>query len=93
MIALSKTCKVSAPKTVAALRELVDASAKLPAAAPAPKAFPPVPPAPPPDSVQQGKIIEAAHQYAMSYSKQLPYYLCLEVVRRAFDRNIRALSG
>src|SRR5579863_2161087 len=59
------------PKTIAALRELADASAKLPTAAPIAKASPP-PHAPPPDAVQQGKIIEAARQAAMNYSKQLP---------------------
>ena len=81
------------PKIVAALREMVDASAKLPAP-PSPRdAAPPPPSAPPPDSVQQGKIIEAARQNALNYSKQLPNYLCLEVVRRAFDRNTNHPPG
>src|ERR1700722_19602788 len=75
------------PKTVAALREMVDASSKLPEAAPPPKALPPPPPAPPPDLIEQGKIIAAAREYALNYSKQLPNYLCLEVVRRAIDNN------
>jgi hypothetical protein len=81
------------PKTVAALREMVDASAKLPEAAPPPKALPPPPPAPPPDLIEQGKIIAAAREYALNYSKQLPNYLCLEVVRRAFDNNTSDAAG
>jgi hypothetical protein len=80
------------PKTIAALRELADASAKLPTAAPPAKASPP-PQAPPPDTVQQGKIIESARQSAMNYSKQLPNYLCLEVMRRARDSNLNDPAG
>jgi hypothetical protein len=81
------------PKTVAALREMVDASAKLPEPPPPPKALPPPPPAPPPDLIEQGKIIAAAREYALNYSKQLPNYLCLEVVRRAFDNNLNDAAG
>ncbi len=81
------------PKTVVALREMVDASAKLPEAAPPPKALPPPPSAPPPDLIEQGKIIAAAREYALNYSKQLPNYLCLEVVRRAFDNNTNDSAG
>ncbi len=81
------------PKTVAALREMVDASAKLPEAAPPPKALPPPPPAPPPDLIEQGKIIAAAREYALNYSKQLPNYLCLEVVRRAIDEHVNDAAG
>jgi hypothetical protein len=81
------------PKTVAALRAMVDASAKLPEPPPPAKAQPPPPPAPPPDLVEQGKIIAAAREYALNYSKQLPNYLCLEVVRRAFDNNVNDAPG
>lgn len=81
------------PRTITALREMADASAKLPEPLPPPKALPPPPPAPPPDSGEQGKIIDAARQYAMNYTKQLPNYLCLEVVRRAFDTNISDPAG
>jgi hypothetical protein len=80
-------------KTVAALREMVDASAKLPEPPPPAKALPPPPPAPPPDLIEQGKIIAAAREYALNYSKQLPNYLCLEVVRRAFDNNLNDAAG
>jgi hypothetical protein len=81
------------PKTIAALREMVDASAKLPEPPPPPQALPPPPPAPPPDSIEQGKIIDAAREYAMNYTKQLPNYLCLEVVRRAYDTNLSDSPG
>ena len=81
------------PKTVAALRALVDASAKLPEGAPPPKALPPPPPAPPPNQEEQGKIIAAAREYALNYSQQLPNYLCLEVVRRAFDDHLNDAAG
>jgi len=81
------------PKTVAALRAMVDASSKLPEPPPPPKALPPPPPAPPPDSEEQGKIIAAAREYALNYTKQLPNYLCLEVVRRAFDNNVNDAAG
>ena len=78
---------------MAALRELADASAKLAAPAPPPKALPSASPTPPPDNMQQGKIIEAARQNALNYSKQLPNYLCLEVVRRARDWNTNHPAG
>jgi hypothetical protein len=81
------------PKTVAALREMVDASEKLPEPPPPAKALPPPPPAPPPDSIEQGKIIAAAREYALNYSKQLPNYLCLEVVRRAIDDHVNDAAG
>ncbi len=81
------------PKTVAALREMVDASTKLPEAPPPPKALPPPPPAPPPDLTEQGQIIAAAREYALNYSKQLPNYLCLEVVRRAIDNHASDAAG
>ena len=81
------------PKTVAALRSMVDASAKLPEVPSAAPAAPPPPPAPPPDSVEQGKIIEAAREKALDYTKALPNFLCLEVVRRAFDRNTNHAAG
>jgi len=81
------------PKTVAALRKIVDASASLPEAPPPAQALPPPPPAPPPDSAEQGKIIEAARENALNYTKQLPNFLCLEVVRREMDRNTNHAAG
>jgi hypothetical protein len=73
------------PKTVAALKELGDASASLPTAAPpAPK--PVVVPIPPPDSEEQGRIIDAAREYVQNYTKGLPNFICVQVTRRDVDR-------
>jgi hypothetical protein len=71
-------------KTVAALRELSDASASLPVAAPPPPKPVFVPP-PPPDSIEQGKIIDQAREYALNYTKQLPNFICVQVTRRDYD--------
>ena len=73
------------PKTVAALKELGDASTSLPEAAPpAPK--PVVVPLEPPDSTEQGQIIQDAREYVMNYTKSLPNFICLQVTRRDVDR-------
>ena len=72
------------PKTVASLKELGETSAKLPDASTAPpKAIPTV--IPDPDAVEQSKIIEEARNYVMNYTRQLPNFMCLEVVRRDVD--------
>jgi hypothetical protein len=73
------------PKTVAALKELGDASASLPEAAPPP----PKPVAvqiPPPDSIEQAKIIDEAREYVMNYTQSLPNFICVQVTRRDVDR-------
>lgn len=72
------------PKTVAVLRDLRDSSASL---APPPKvaAAPKPVPIPPPDSLEQGRIIQAVREYAMNYTKQLPNYICVQVTRRYVD--------
>jgi len=72
------------PKTIAGLKELGETSAKLPDALTAPpKAIPAV--IPDPDAVEQSKIIEEARNYVMNYTRQLPNFMCLEVVRREVD--------
>jgi hypothetical protein len=72
------------PRTVAALRELVEASSSLPEAAPpAPKVV--YVEAPPPDSVEQDKILEEVRQYVMNYTKSLPNFICVQVTRRDVD--------
>jgi hypothetical protein len=71
-------------KTVAALRELGDASASLPVAPPPPPKPVYVPP-PPPDSIEQEKIIDQAREYALNYTKQLPNFICVQVTRRDYD--------
>jgi hypothetical protein len=71
-------------RTVAALRELSDASASLPVAPPPPPKPVYVPP-PPPDSIEQEKIIDQARDYALNYTKQLPNFICVQVTRRDID--------
>ncbi len=72
------------PKTVAALRDLGEHSAALAVAPPVVEKAKPAP-IPPPDSVEQGKIISAVREYARNYTKQLPNYLCVQVTRRYID--------
>src|SRR5262245_15633080 len=72
------------PKTMAALRDLRDATANLPKPGPkAPKAPPPQ--IPPPSSEEQAAIIDEAREYAMNYSSKLPNFICTQVTRRYFD--------
>ena len=73
------------PKTVAALKELGDASVSLPEAAP-PAPPPVVVPLEPPDSVEQAKILDEAREYVMNYTQSLPNFICLQVTRRYLDR-------
>ncbi len=40
---------------------------------------------PPPDSIEQAKIIVEAREYVKNYTKQLPNFICVEVVRRDVD--------
>jgi hypothetical protein len=72
------------PKTVAALRELGEASTSLTVAPPPPPPPVYVPP-PPPDSVEQAKIIDQTREYALNYTKQLPNFICVQVTRRDVD--------
>jgi hypothetical protein len=45
------------------------------------------PPIPPPDSVRQQKILDQMKQYALSYTQNLPNFICVEVIRRYIDPN------
>lgn len=45
------------------------------------------PPIPAPNSVRQKEILDRIKEYAMSYSENLPNYMCVEVMRRAVDPN------
>jgi len=72
------------PKTVAALRELSEASASLTVAPPPPPPPVYVPP-PPPSSEEQAKIIDQTREYALNYTKQLPNFICVQVTRRDVD--------
>src|SRR5579864_6548814 len=71
-------------KTVAALKELGTASASLPTAAPPPPK-PVYVPKPPPDSIEQGKIISETREYVKNYTKNLPNFICVQVTRRDVD--------
>jgi hypothetical protein len=74
------------PKTIAALHDLRDTSASLPPPPP-----PPPPPVviqiPPPDSLEQGRILDQAREYALNYTRQLPDFICVQVTRRWVDPN------
>jgi hypothetical protein len=70
------------PKTVQALKKMVDESAGLPAA-PEPEAVAPPPaPPPPPDSIEQAAAMAAIKDYALNYTKNLPNYMCIQTTRR-----------
>ncbi len=72
------------PKTAEVLRRLIETSKSLPAAAPPPPP-PVVQPIPPPDSVEQARVLDAARDYARDYSKNLPNFICTQVTRRYLD--------
>jgi hypothetical protein len=74
------------PRTLSALKALRDESKALPE----PKAAAPVAApvaAPPPDSEEQGKILEQVRDYALNYSRNLPDFICTEQVKRAVAHN------
>ena len=74
------------PQTVAALKGLITESSALPAPAPAaPK--PVVVGPPPPDSIEQKRILAEITENARNYSKGLPNFICLQVTRRYGDNS------
>jgi hypothetical protein len=76
------------PRTVEALNSLRLTSQNLPAppkVAPPPPPPPPPPPIPPPSDEEQRRVIAQAREYALSYTKNLPNYLCTQVTRRYID--------
>lgn len=75
------------PRTVAVLRALITSSAALPAAEPVPPK-PPAPTIPAPDSIEQSKILDEVRDYALSYTKQLPNFICVQVTRRYQDPSL-----
>jgi hypothetical protein len=72
------------PKTVAALRELSESSGSL-TLTPPPPPPPPKPVIPPPDSVEQARILHEIIEKARNYAQGLPNYLCVQVTRRRDD--------
>ncbi len=72
------------PQTVAALKTLITESASLaPPPAPAPKLVVEGPP--PPDSIEQKRILEEITEHARNYVEGLPNFICLQVTRRYGD--------
>ncbi len=45
------------------------------------------PPIPPPDSIRQQKMLDLMRQYAMSYTQNLPNFICVQVTRQYVDPN------
>ncbi len=72
------------PKTVEALRALASTATELPKAVP-PVEKPAPPPLPAPSAAEQKEVIENARQYALSYAKRLPDFICVQVTRRYAD--------
>jgi hypothetical protein len=77
------------PKTVAALKKLVELSASL-AEGPPVAAPPPPPPAPkPPSEAEQAQVLEEMRKYALNYTKNLPNFTCAQVTKRHLDPVLR----
>jgi hypothetical protein len=76
---------VAGPRTLEALRNLVEASKSKPAPPPPPAPKPPPPPIPAPSSEEQGRVLDQAREYALEYSKKLPNFICTQVTRRYED--------
>ncbi len=72
------------PRTVQALRKLSEDSAGLPAAPP-PEAVTGPAPAPPPSPAELASILAAMREYALSYTKSLPNYVCVQTTRRRIE--------
>ncbi len=72
------------PKTVAALHELRDKSAAL-SAPPPPAPKPVYVGPPPPDSIEQARVLDEVREYALTYTKSLPDFICMQVTRRYVD--------
>ncbi len=73
------------PKAADAMRSLVQASASLPAPVKDAPVKAPPPPMPPPSSEVQAQVISEARELALSYTKRLPDFICLQVTRRYAD--------
>lgn len=71
------------PQTLAALRELIAASANLPAAAPVAPPPPVMIPSPSPEELK--KILAEITERALDYTKNLPNFICAQVTTRSFD--------
>jgi hypothetical protein len=72
------------PKTVAALKSMITATAALPAASPVVEAPKPVQP-PPPSYDEEQEVIHDMTDYALHYTQRLPDFVCTQVTRRSVD--------
>ncbi len=73
------------PKTVEALNALAGASQALPAGPKPEPVPPPPPPIPPPSEQEQKEVLDKVREYALSYTANLPDFLCTQVTRRYVD--------
>lgn len=72
------------PRTLEALRRLSSSTKDLPAA-PAPVQNAAPAPIPSPSSIEQGRVLDQARDYALDYSRRLPNFICTQVTRRYVD--------
>ena len=76
------------PRTIAALKKLGNLSAKLPVAS-SPSVRAPSAPAyvqqPPPPDQDQHSILADVRQYALTYTKALPDFICMQLTNRSVD--------
>jgi hypothetical protein len=75
---------VAGPHTMDALRRMSEASKSLPAPPPPPPKVV-AQPIPPPNSLEQGRVLNSVREYALDYSKRLPNFICTQVTRRYVD--------
>ncbi len=72
------------PRAAEELRKLVPLTASLPPPVREPAPVKPVL-MPPPSSIEQARVISEAREMALSYTKRLPDFICLQVTRRYID--------
>ncbi len=72
------------PRAAEALRQHVAATVSLPLPVKEPAPVKPVP-LPPPPRQEQERVIREAREMALSYTKRLPDFICLQVTRRYID--------
>ena len=72
------------PKTVEALRTLIERSTGLPAPPPRVAEVKPAP-IPPPSSEEQATILNEVREWALNYTSNLPDFICTKVIRRYGD--------
>jgi hypothetical protein len=71
-------------RTLQALRKLSEDSTAMPAAPP-PQVVVAPPPTPPPSPAELAAILAAMKEYALSYTKNLPNYVCVQTTRRRIE--------